>query len=216
VARPASDIAARIVIAARGRFLLDGVDGAALRQIAKDAGTNIGMIYYYFKTKDDLFFAVVENAYANILRDVTELLGGDAPEDQRLARLYGRLAHLSDEEFAVVRLIMREVLVSSTRLTRLGELFLRGHIPVALRCLQEGVAHGRLRSDLPALPLMAATFVLGIVPQLIRRLVASSDAPLASQLPSADLVAQMLAKILLDGIGDPQRPRVPETPTSKS
>jgi AcrR family transcriptional regulator len=205
MARPASDIAARLVIAARDRFLIDGVDGASLRQIAKDAGTNIGMVYYYFKTKDELFFAVVEDAYATVLRDVTELLGGDAPEDQRLTRLYVRLAHLNDEEFAVVRLIMREVLVSSTRLTHLSELFLRGHIPVALRCLQEGITHGRLRSDLPPLPLLAATFVLGIMPQIMRRLVASSDAPIAKHLPSADTAAEMLSKILLDGIANPER-----------
>jgi AcrR family transcriptional regulator len=45
MARPASDIAPRIVHAARERFLFEGVDGASLRNIAKDAGTNIGMVY---------------------------------------------------------------------------------------------------------------------------------------------------------------------------
>ena len=65
--RPPSDIAARIVEAARDRFLLQGVDGASLRSIAADAGTNIGMVYYYFKTKDDLFLAVIEEAYAQLL-----------------------------------------------------------------------------------------------------------------------------------------------------
>jgi AcrR family transcriptional regulator len=36
----------------------DGVDGASLREIAREAGTNIGMVVYYFATKDDLFLAV--------------------------------------------------------------------------------------------------------------------------------------------------------------
>jgi AcrR family transcriptional regulator len=44
MARPASDIQKRIFVAARARFLSEGVDGASLRQIAKDAGTNIGMV----------------------------------------------------------------------------------------------------------------------------------------------------------------------------
>jgi AcrR family transcriptional regulator len=62
--RPKSDIDARIVAAARARFLVEGVDGASLRSIAQDAGTNVGMIYYYFPTKDDLFLGVVEDVYA--------------------------------------------------------------------------------------------------------------------------------------------------------
>ena len=59
MARPKSDIEPRIIHAARRRFLEDGVDGASLRKIAREAGTNIGMIYYYFPTKDDLFLAYV-------------------------------------------------------------------------------------------------------------------------------------------------------------
>jgi AcrR family transcriptional regulator len=103
MARPASDISPRIVNAARERFLQDGVDGAALRQIARDAGTNIGMVYYYFKTKDDLFLAVVEDVYKVILADVTQVMSAAAPEEERLRQLYQRLARMSDVEFQVVR-----------------------------------------------------------------------------------------------------------------
>ena len=72
--RPKSDIDARIVAAARARFLLEGVDGASLRSIATDAGTNVGMIYYYFPTKDDLFLGVVEDIYAGLLDDLAQAL----------------------------------------------------------------------------------------------------------------------------------------------
>ena len=64
MARPRSDIQKRIVLAARTRFLADGVDGASLRHIARAARTSIGMVYYYFPTKDDLFLAVVEELLA--------------------------------------------------------------------------------------------------------------------------------------------------------
>ena len=46
MARPRGDIAPRILHAARKRFLVEGVDGASLRAIARDARTNKGMIYY--------------------------------------------------------------------------------------------------------------------------------------------------------------------------
>ena len=71
MARPRSDIRPRIVDSARARFLSLGVDGASLREIARDAGTNIGMVAYYFPTKDDLFLAVVEEVYASEVADLS-------------------------------------------------------------------------------------------------------------------------------------------------
>jgi AcrR family transcriptional regulator len=44
MARPRSDIRPRLLASARARFLREGVDGASLRSIAKDAATNIGMV----------------------------------------------------------------------------------------------------------------------------------------------------------------------------
>src|SRR5262249_27779376 len=65
--RPRTDIRVRILHAARARFAAKGVDGSSLRSIAADARTSIGMIYYYFPSKDALFLAVVEEVYGNLL-----------------------------------------------------------------------------------------------------------------------------------------------------
>ena len=89
--RPRTDIQPRIVRAARARFLAEGVDGASLRTIAADAGTSVGMIFYYFPTKDDLFLAVVEEVYARLLDDLRRALSGDAPVRERLKRAFLRL-----------------------------------------------------------------------------------------------------------------------------
>ena len=59
MARPRSDIAQRLVKAARKHFLAQGVDGASLRTIAAEAGTSVGMVSYYFPTKDALAQAVL-------------------------------------------------------------------------------------------------------------------------------------------------------------
>jgi TetR/AcrR family transcriptional regulator, transcriptional repressor for nem operon len=82
MARPASDIGPRIVHAARARFLQEGVDGAALRQIARDAGTNIGMVYYYFKTKDDLLAAVLASYDGDYVLLRSILSQHDDPRDR--------------------------------------------------------------------------------------------------------------------------------------
>src|ERR1700742_4247161 len=98
MARPASDIAPRIIHAARERFLFEGVDGASLRNIAKEAGTNIGIVYYYFKTTDELFLAVIEEVYGKLLGDMRGILAEPIPADECVARLYQRVAAMSDDE----------------------------------------------------------------------------------------------------------------------
>jgi AcrR family transcriptional regulator len=89
--RPKSDIDVRILHAARERFLNEGVDGASLRAIAKDARTSIGMVYYYFPSKDDLFLAVVEEVYERVVSELSAALGSDVPVVERIRR---RRAHL--------------------------------------------------------------------------------------------------------------------------
>ena len=43
-----------------------GLAGARVDRIAERADINKRLIYYYFKSKDDLFLAVLENTYADI------------------------------------------------------------------------------------------------------------------------------------------------------
>jgi AcrR family transcriptional regulator len=201
--RPASDIESRIVTAGRKRFLLQGVDGASLRSIAHDAGTSIGMVYYYFKTKDDLFLAVVEGAYRGLLADFAQALDGDVPPEQRLQRMFLRVARLDEREFEVVRMIMREALISSSRLSKLASRFERGHIPLLLRALGEGVETERFDGQLPLPALLVSSIALCFLPQVAHRVVTQAGLPIAASLPGHEQVAAVLGRVLLHGIAGP-------------
>jgi AcrR family transcriptional regulator len=205
MARPRSDIDARIVHAARNRFLREGVDGASLRTIARDAGTSIGMVYYYFPTKDELFFAVVEEIYASILADMARALEPDVPVEERLRRLFRRLAALSEVELATLRLVVREVLVSSSRLDRLIGRFQRGHIPLVLATLSEGMRDGSIDAGRHIGLVLIATIAMGAMPQVMRR-VAGERLPLGD-LPSGDAFTDALIDLLFSGIGAGARRR---------
>jgi AcrR family transcriptional regulator len=188
----------RIVHAARERFLQDGVDGASLRGIARDAKTNIGMIYYYFPTKDDLFLAVVEEVYAGLLAGFEQALAPDVPFAERIRRLYVRIGRIDEAEFKVMRLVVREALISSTRLDRVIERFLRGHIPLILRAVADGVAEGALRRDVHPALFMMAVLVIGGPPQLAGKL--ARERLGISDLPTAEALASTLVELLLHGI----------------
>lgn len=201
MARTRSDIEPRLVEAARARFLREGVDGASLRAIASDAGTSIGMVYYYFKTKDDLFFAVVEETYVRLLEDITRACDPALPPRERIRNLFRRVGAVTDHEAEVLRLVIREVLVSSRRLARLIERFQRGHLPIVVGTVLEGMRDGSIRDDLPPIVIAAATFAAGALPQFALRRVAPGV------VPAGDALADTLVELLFSGISAPGRSR---------
>lgn len=56
----------KLLVAARKEFLAKGYERASLRVMSKDAGFTAGLIYSYFKNKDDLFNAVTGEVEVNI------------------------------------------------------------------------------------------------------------------------------------------------------
>lgn len=201
MARPKSDIEPRIVVAARDRFLRDGVDGASLRGIASDAGTNIGMVYYYFPTKDELFLAVVEQLYGTLLSDLEAAITPDVPVPERVRRVYDRIARLSDDELLVLRLVLREALTSNARFARLRERFKAGHIPLIARLVADGYADGVFDRKLHPMVAMLSLVGMGFVPQLIRR-VLDQQLPFPGA-PAGRELAEQLSRLVFTGVGTP-------------
>jgi AcrR family transcriptional regulator len=62
----AEQVRERILEVASKEFARSGLGGARVDRIAEQAGVNVRMLYYYYGSKDDLFLAVLERAYAAI------------------------------------------------------------------------------------------------------------------------------------------------------
>jgi AcrR family transcriptional regulator len=202
--RSGSGIETRIVHAARRRFLLEGIDGASLRAIARDAKTSIGMVYYYYPAKDDLFLAVVEEIYVALLGDLESRLDRARPVRERIRLLYQRLGALSEDEKQVLRLVIREALASPDRLASLIERFQRGHLPLIFQLVKDGTSEGVFRKDLPTGLVLAALMAIGGPAQLMLG-VAERHLP-GRAIPRAPDRALALVDVLFTGIGA-DRPR---------
>jgi AcrR family transcriptional regulator len=63
----------RILDAATAEFAHHGLGGARVDRIAKRAGANKRMLYYYFGSKEALFLAALEGSYADIRSAEQEL-----------------------------------------------------------------------------------------------------------------------------------------------
>jgi AcrR family transcriptional regulator len=68
-----------ILRSARAEFAKAGLSGARVDKIAENSGANKRMIYHYFGSKEQLFAAVVEDAYGDI-RGQEQTLGLEALE----------------------------------------------------------------------------------------------------------------------------------------
>jgi AcrR family transcriptional regulator len=71
--RDADRSQATILAAARDEFAEHGLGGARMDRIAERAGLNKRLIYYYFEDKEQLFRAVLEQAYLNIREEERKL-----------------------------------------------------------------------------------------------------------------------------------------------
>ncbi len=76
-----------ILLAARDEFAQHGLGGARVDRIAERADVNKRLIYYYFTSKDELFLAVLEAAYADIREAEKELRLHDMPPTQAIRKL---------------------------------------------------------------------------------------------------------------------------------
>jgi AcrR family transcriptional regulator len=77
----------RILEAARTVFLHRGTDGARMQEIAKEAGVNQALLHYYFRSKERLSTAVLQQVASRIFPALVQTLGADISLDEKVERL---------------------------------------------------------------------------------------------------------------------------------
>nr|MBP6793720.1 helix-turn-helix transcriptional regulator [Saprospiraceae bacterium] len=61
-----SDTEIRIIAAAERIFLLKGLDGARMQDIADEASINKAMLHYYFRNKQQLFDIILDDKISKV------------------------------------------------------------------------------------------------------------------------------------------------------
>jgi AcrR family transcriptional regulator len=142
-----------ILEAARQEFVEKGLSGSRVDEIAARISTSKRMIYYYFKDKEGLYIAVLEQAYERIRGTERTLdLSSMAPAEA-LVQLAGSTFdhHAQNPDF--VRLVMIENVHHAKHLkisTKIGDLN-RSAIQVVSDVYARGVTAGLFREHLSPL-----------------------------------------------------------------
>ena len=63
----------KILEVGRRMFFENGFDGTGVRAIMREVGLDVGAFYYYFKTKDELFDAIMADFFAPYRRDFQQI-----------------------------------------------------------------------------------------------------------------------------------------------
>ncbi len=111
----------KIMKAAIKEFAQFGFDGARIDRIAKKAGINKAMIYYYHKGKESLYEKILESLYRGLLEHLsTSIPEMRKPDEQIIAAIGAFMDHINGVDENFIRIMLREIASGGKYFTKLA------------------------------------------------------------------------------------------------
>ncbi len=152
-----------ILDAARARFAAEGYAGATIRKIAADAGVDAALVIQFFRSKDELFAAVMAVPPEALERMTAAWTGPSDTLGERVARAYLGAWEGAAEEAEPLLAMLRGAIAHETAAQQLRD-FLEARLLAAIDARLRGDHDTRLRVAL------ASAMLVGVV--VARRVVA--------------------------------------------
>ena len=148
--RNAERTKAEILAAATREFMERGLNGARVDNIAARTRTNKRMIYYYFKSKERLYIAVLENAYRKIREAEKQLRLDDLPPGEAIRCLVEFTFDYHWKNPQLAKLVVIENIHKGKYLSRSASItsFNLSIIDAIVKVLRRGAEEGVLRADI--------------------------------------------------------------------
>lgn len=103
----------RLMTTAAETFARHGFTGVGMRELSRECGVSLPTLYYYFGSKEKLFEAVCRDRYEKALAHVRAGLDLEAPLDQQIEALGGRLYDLLTGDQTLFLLVRRDLIEGS-------------------------------------------------------------------------------------------------------
>jgi TetR/AcrR family transcriptional regulator len=195
-----------ILKAAASEFSMEGLAGARMDAIAQGAGVNKALLYYYFRDKDALYGAVLDQFFGPLAQRLTQVLDSAAPAGERILG-YAR-AHFDSIAGTphYARLLQSEMMAASRgmspHLSRIVEEYSRPLSQRLVATLTEGIDRREFRpvNVTEFIPSLIATIVFYFVtgPMRLRLRGADPFSPEAIQARRAAILDQIAAMLFAD------------------
>jgi TetR/AcrR family fatty acid metabolism transcriptional regulator len=163
------DKRARILEAAIHVFARHGYHGARVSDIAREAGIAYGLVYHYFRNKEEILASVFEERWAGFLRVVEVIASGPSTSVEKLEAVAAIILNAFRVRPEWVKVLVLEIQRSSRfsdpeRIRAVGRLFEQ-----LARIVRAGQEAGELRRDVD--PQVACFVFLGALDLVITSLV---------------------------------------------
>jgi TetR/AcrR family transcriptional regulator len=142
-----------ILEAASREFSAAGYDGARTDAIAEAAGVNKALLYYYFKDKESLYGAVLDQNFKGLLDELIRIVDTSKPAGYKmLAYALTHFDHVAAHPH-YRRLVQHEMMRAgagkSVHFPRMVESFFRPLLGRVVEIIEQGVAKGEFRRVQP-------------------------------------------------------------------
>ena len=87
----------RILKGALEVFKASGLEGATMDQIAQNSGFGKATLYYYFKSKEDVFSAILEDGWENIWESLEPIIADQDSPRNSFIKLLMKIAEIAQE-----------------------------------------------------------------------------------------------------------------------
>jgi AcrR family transcriptional regulator len=108
----------KILLSARKEFAEYGLAGARVDRIASKAGVNKAMIYYYFRSKENLYQTVISQQLSQVRILAEETITTEVNPESLLLRLAELYNSLFENQEDLVPILLREVASGGERIRR--------------------------------------------------------------------------------------------------
>ncbi len=156
---------AAILQAAAHEFAEHGIAGARTDAIACAAKVNKALLYYYFKDKETLYGAVLDEAFSGLKATVFRALDGDLPPREKMMAYVGAYFDFIASNQTYPRLMQREMMRAregqSQHIDKVVKTYLQPIFARVSDVMRKGIADGEFRPVNPAhfVPSMVAMIV---------------------------------------------------------
>jgi AcrR family transcriptional regulator len=99
----------RILCSARKVFMLKGMAGARMQDIADEAGINKAMLHYYFRSKEILFEMIFEQSLAQFFPRITGIIDAEIPFFEKIEKFCGAYLAMLQQNPYLPLFVLNEV-----------------------------------------------------------------------------------------------------------
>lgn len=145
---------AAILRAAAKEFAEHGIAGARTDAIARAARVNKALLYYYFKDKETLYGAVLDNAFFGLKTSIFQALDSELPPREKIMAYVGAYFDFIASNQLYPKLMQREMMRAreghSEHIDRLVKTYFQPIYRRVGELLQKGIVAGEFRKVDPA------------------------------------------------------------------